>query len=231
MRTLGSSVDTTTKALNPSTTLGDIEYRSATANTNTRLGIGTSGQILAVSGGVPAWTTVAGGGANWSLLNAGGTALSGTETSITGISGQDKLLIIIKDASHTSAFDSPVEVRFNSSTGNLYTEYGIYIMQGSSYSTSNMDVVSQTTNNIDLGGSSTNAACVTNSYLFISGCNSAGVKAYHGAGSGNAAGGNSQVARTVAGVYDSTSTVSSVQITYSSALTFDGGTVFIYGSA
>jgi hypothetical protein len=38
IRTLGSSIDTTTKALNPSTTLGDIEYRSSTANTNTRLG-------------------------------------------------------------------------------------------------------------------------------------------------------------------------------------------------
>jgi hypothetical protein len=58
IRTLGSSVDTTTKALNPSTTLGDIEYRSSTANTNTRVGIGTTGQVLAVSGGVPAWTTL-----------------------------------------------------------------------------------------------------------------------------------------------------------------------------
>jgi len=57
IRTLGSSIDTTTKALNPSTTLGDIEYRSATANTNTRLGIGSSGQVLSVSGGVPAWAT------------------------------------------------------------------------------------------------------------------------------------------------------------------------------
>jgi hypothetical protein len=55
IRTLGSSVDTTTKALNPSTTLGDIEYRSSTANTNTRLGIGSTGQVLTVSGGVPAW--------------------------------------------------------------------------------------------------------------------------------------------------------------------------------
>ena len=59
IRTLGSSVDTTTKALNPSTTLGDIEYRSATANTNTRLGIGTTGQVLSVVGGVPAWATAA----------------------------------------------------------------------------------------------------------------------------------------------------------------------------
>jgi hypothetical protein len=58
IRTLGSSVDTTTKALNPSTTLGDLEYRSATANTNTRLPIGTTGQVLTVAGGVPAWGAV-----------------------------------------------------------------------------------------------------------------------------------------------------------------------------
>ena len=59
IRTLGSSIDTTTKALNPSTTLGDIEYRSATANTNTRLGIGSTGQVLTVAGGVPSWATPA----------------------------------------------------------------------------------------------------------------------------------------------------------------------------
>ena len=59
IRTLGSSVDTTTKNLNPSTTLGDLQYRSATANTNTRLGIGTTGQVLSVVGGVPAWATAA----------------------------------------------------------------------------------------------------------------------------------------------------------------------------
>jgi len=53
-------VDTRLKALQPGTTLGDIAYSSATANTNTRLGIGTTGQVLAVSsGGVPAWTTTA----------------------------------------------------------------------------------------------------------------------------------------------------------------------------
>jgi hypothetical protein len=59
IRTLGSSIDTTTKALNPSTTLGDIEYRSSTANTNTRLGVGSTGQVLTVAGGVPSWATPA----------------------------------------------------------------------------------------------------------------------------------------------------------------------------
>jgi hypothetical protein len=54
----GQAVDTRLKALQPGTTLGDLAYSSATANTNTRLPIGTSGQVLAVSGGgVPAWTT------------------------------------------------------------------------------------------------------------------------------------------------------------------------------
>ena len=55
IRTLGSSVDTTTKNLNPQTTTGALACRSATANVNTALPIGTAGQILAVSGGVPAW--------------------------------------------------------------------------------------------------------------------------------------------------------------------------------
>ena len=55
----GQAVDTRLKALQPGTTLGDLAYSSATANTNTRLPIGTNGQVLAVSSGVPTWTTTA----------------------------------------------------------------------------------------------------------------------------------------------------------------------------
>jgi hypothetical protein len=55
----GQAVDTRLKALQPGTTLGDLAYSSATANTNTRLPIGTNGQVLAVSAGVPTWTTTA----------------------------------------------------------------------------------------------------------------------------------------------------------------------------
>jgi hypothetical protein len=70
IRTLGTSVDTTTKNLNPSTTLGDIEYRSSTANTNTRVGIGSSGQALTVVAGVPSWAASA-----TSVLSATGDTL------------------------------------------------------------------------------------------------------------------------------------------------------------
>jgi hypothetical protein len=78
IRTLGSSVDTTTKALNPSTTLGDIEYRSSTANTNTRLGIGSTGNVLTVAGGVPTWAAPAGGAtfAGCSLTMSGDQTIS-----------------------------------------------------------------------------------------------------------------------------------------------------------
>jgi hypothetical protein len=59
IRDLGQDIDTTTKALNPETTTGDIAYRSATADTNTRLGIGTAGQVLTVNSGAtaPEWAT------------------------------------------------------------------------------------------------------------------------------------------------------------------------------
>jgi hypothetical protein len=57
IRTLGSSIDTTTKNLNPSTTLGDIEYRSSTSNVNTRLALGTANKVLKVnsSATAPEW--------------------------------------------------------------------------------------------------------------------------------------------------------------------------------
>ncbi len=61
IRTLGNSVDTTTKNLNPETTLGDLAYRSATANVNTRLALGTANQVLRVNSGgtAPEWATTA----------------------------------------------------------------------------------------------------------------------------------------------------------------------------
>jgi hypothetical protein len=116
IRTLGSSVDTTTKALNPSTTLGDIEYRSSTANTNTRLGIGSSGQVLAVSAGVPAWTTVSSGG--MTLIST--TTLSGATTTVSSIpSGYNNLQVIIRNAKPATDGTS-LRVRVNGDSGTNY---------------------------------------------------------------------------------------------------------------
>lgn len=85
----GQPVDTSLKALNPETTLGDIAYRSATANTNTRLGIGSTGNVLTVSGGVPVWAAPAGGGKLLQVVQATystQTAIASTSYTDTGLS-------------------------------------------------------------------------------------------------------------------------------------------------
>jgi hypothetical protein len=85
IRTLGSSIDTTTKNLNPQTTTGALAYRSATANVNTALPIGSTGDILTVAGGVPTWAAPAAGASfvGCSVFATSGTSLtSGTQTAI-----------------------------------------------------------------------------------------------------------------------------------------------------
>lgn len=130
IRTLGSSIDTTTKALNPSTTLGDIEYRSSTANTNTRLGIGTTGQVLAVSGGVPAWTTISSGGMTLiSTVNAS----AATGVSFTSISGSYKHLLLVWEQVRQSAHNTFCTIRFNSNTTAAYSYAGVRYRNDTAY--------------------------------------------------------------------------------------------------
>ena len=123
IRTLGSSVDTTTKALNPSTTTGDIEYRSATANTNARLALGTAGQVLTVNSGetAPEWASSASGG--MTLINTGGTALTGSTTTISSIPGTyNELIIYMSDFAITA--DSNIYLGFNAdNTGSNYQQF------------------------------------------------------------------------------------------------------------
>ena len=70
-------VDTRLKALQPGTTLGDLMYASATANTNTRLAIGSTGNVLTVAGGVPTWA--APGGSTLQVFTVNETQASGTQ--------------------------------------------------------------------------------------------------------------------------------------------------------
>lgn len=64
-------------ALSPMTTTGDLEYESAT-NTASRLAIGTTGQVLTVVGGVPAWANA---------TSSGGTVTSVSVVSANGLAG------------------------------------------------------------------------------------------------------------------------------------------------
>lgn len=120
IRTLGSSIDTTTKNLNPSTTLGDIEYRSSTANTNTRLGIGTTGQVLTVAGGVPAWGTPSAGG--MTLIST--TTLSGASVTLSSIPQTYKSLYIVTQGYTANTSNNTYRIlpnNVNNLTSAIYT--------------------------------------------------------------------------------------------------------------
>lgn len=116
----GQAVDDRIKSLNPETTLGDIAYRSSTANTNTRLAIGTTGQVLTVSGGVPAWSTPASGA--MTLINTGGTTLTGSSISVSSIpTTYQDLYVVVRDYV-TSTDNDGLLVRLNSDTGTNYSQ-------------------------------------------------------------------------------------------------------------
>ena len=80
IRTLGSSIDTTTKNLNPQTTTGALAYRSATANVNTALPIGTAGQVLRVNSCATAPEWAAPAGATPAFVGCVATRTSGSQS-------------------------------------------------------------------------------------------------------------------------------------------------------
>lgn len=150
IRTLGSSVDTTTKALNPSTTLGDIEYRSSTANTNTRLGIGSTGQVLTVAGGVPSWASAASGLTLISTTTIGSAVSSVSLPANTFSSTYDNYKIIISLARSTASSSSgAINMRYRASgTDNSDAQYCYNGFESRETNLTNVQVTSSTSQRV-----------------------------------------------------------------------------------
>jgi len=91
---------------NPMTTTGDTIY-SSSGSTPARLGIGSTGQVLTVAGGVPSWATPAAGGGGkvlqvvnatyaTSTTNSTSTyADTGLSATITPSSASSKVLVLV----------------------------------------------------------------------------------------------------------------------------------------
>ena len=96
----------TTGMTNPMTTTGDTIY-SSSGSTPARLGIGSTGQVLTVAGGVPSWATPAGGGgkvgqvvsttkSNSFSTNSGSyTDVTGLSVSITPTLATSKIMVFV----------------------------------------------------------------------------------------------------------------------------------------
>jgi hypothetical protein len=151
----------TTGMTNPMTTTGDTIY-SSSGSTPARLGIGTSGQVLTVDSGIPAWQTISAGGMT---LISETVASSLSSLSFSSLGSYKQLLLIWAGIRH-SASGSAFSIRLNNNSGSIYPINGF---QGDSTFTLNATLPSsiQGSNNINIypfGESVTNAASGTDVY-------------------------------------------------------------------
>ncbi len=210
---------------------GDLITATA-ADTPSRLGVGANNTVLTADSSTATglkWATVS-APANWSAVNSGGTSLTAASTiTVSGITDADQLLVLVVGASSAST-GAPVNLRFNTDSANNYYRVNAQITAASTYNNDNFSGQAlYGTDDIGLGQMSTNAGSTVNGYLFISGANSAGVKAFWGGGAGNKSTGNDHVMKWTGGYYNSASTISSISVITSG--NFDAGTVYIFKSA
>lgn len=136
---------------------GDIFYRNSSGNF-TRLGIGSSGQVLTVSGGLPSWQPAAGGTCD-SCFVTGGNSFGGTATlgtndnnplnletngvvraSISSGTTTGGALTLTDVTANTNTVEDAVTIRTNS-TGTAAANFGPGILfQGESSTTDNRDM-------------------------------------------------------------------------------------------
>ena len=177
----GQAVDTRLKALNPQTTLGDITYASATANTNTRLGIGTAGQVLAVSGGgVPAWTTTAdvtplttkgdlftfttadariGVGANGTVLTADSAEATGLKWATPTV-GMTNPMTTTGDTIYSSSGSTPARLGIGTAGQVLAVNSGATAPEWTTVSSGGMTLIATT----NLSGTSVTVSSIPSTY-------------------------------------------------------------------
>jgi hypothetical protein len=223
IRTLGTAIDTTTKNLNPSTTLGDIEYRSSTANTNTRLPLGTAGQVLTVNSGAtaPEWAAVASGG--MTLLDT--LTLSGTSVTSTTFSSAYEQLIIYMKKAYISAGSNDIVFRLNADTGSNYAYSGNRVT-----TTTNTGVGSSSATSFAFGVIGNKTTDIEKNYAIINLMRPKDTDAVYVQATSMGFDENAvRYSQRTSGIYDSSAAITSFTIFTPSSDTFSGGNVYIYG--
>jgi hypothetical protein len=220
IRTLGTAIDTTTKNLNPETTLGDIAYRSSTANTNTRLALGTAGQVLTVNSGAtaPEWSTISAGG--MTLIST--TTLSGATTDLTSIPQTYNSLFLIVTGMTANTSDKIFLMQPNADTsGVIDMQYSVNATAGQ---TSSGGSVVLSGNEATLRTDANNAFAIQiNNYT-----SSTRHKPISFSGRYVISGPTNRSIIS-GGAYSSNTAITSIRFTYQGTNTFAGGTVLLYG--
>jgi hypothetical protein len=205
---------------------GDIIAATA-ADTVSRLAVGANNTVLTADSSTATglkWAAAASGAKSYTLINTGGTALTGAATiTVSGISGVDNLMIIVINASSASA-GSDFTFRFNSDSGSNYIYGGMQQQKGSDFTKLASSVTGDS--NIFFGVQGSNVSNSVCGYLQVLGAAGSGNKAFQTQAAGD---GTSAYQTNSGGVYEGTSTISSVSI-ISGVGNFDAGTIYVYGA-
>ncbi len=174
-------VDTRLKALQPGTTLGDLAYASATANTNTRLGIGSTGQVLTVAGGVPTWA--AGATSSWVKIVQTSMSAVASQTFDNCYSATYKHYVITMDGMYGSTNSADLLYQARTATPSTITTnyYGgnLKLVYNSSTPTNiQQNATSAMTITEDVGDSVTPAGGIL--FITISGTRNTYVQGFYG---------------------------------------------------
>jgi hypothetical protein len=119
------------------TTTGDIYYASA-ANTPARLGIGSTDQVLKVTGGIPAWATPA-GGSGLTLITTQGFSGSSSQSISDCFSStytNYRIMFYLTDASAQTNILARLRVSGSDASGSNYNRAG-YLDYGSTIEAAN----------------------------------------------------------------------------------------------
>jgi hypothetical protein len=210
----------------PLTTKGDV-YTYSTADA--RLAVGANDTVLTADSSTATglkWAAPAGGGANWTLVGTG-TTTSGSTVTVSGITGADKLFIMLKNISTNTASDY-IYFRINTTSAN-YNWSGSEYLINSTYSANNFGCYTDSGDHIPLAFLSGSATSRCNGFIMITGGNSSGVKSIQTVAATNAATSNTQIHYNGGGFWNNSATITSVSILCNN--TFDAGSFEVYKSA
>jgi hypothetical protein len=111
---------------NPMTTTGDMVY-SSSGSTPARLGIGSTGQVLTVAGGIPSWDSAA-GGVKLLQMQAGST--TGQLATSSATYADTGLTVTITPSSASSKIFIQGSFNYRKSNGAAGNRANIRIMRG-----------------------------------------------------------------------------------------------------
>jgi hypothetical protein len=186
------------------TTTGDIIYASG-ANTPARLGIGSTGQVLKVSGGIPSWGTD-NSSSTWTQIATG--TMSGNIVSITGLTSNEIIIGFV--SAKCGSGDGPISLGMNGNSGYQSWAWSSY------YFNSRIAVTHY------LGGDATNG--ITPVFCYIPNAQSTLIKPVLMVG-------NTGYAATynIGGSFATAEAINSLQIVAVASSTFSEGTYYVYG--